>query len=242
MDEDQRMDEQKSFAALHAWFLTQQGRDIAIAFANEIRAGHIDVRGQQLLQLGQCGDNAWLDTLAFRDKWILSPDSSEHTTTGIVSSIGALPFERESMGCIIAPLTLETCGCDKNPLDEIDRVLKPMGYVIFMGINPWSFWGASLRWGHLSYFAHLSSSFSSSLSVKHAMLSRGYQQCLLSSFYYIPPVGSEYWLRKLEFLNQMSKMVWPYPAGFYCLMLQKYDPCMTVLSRPVRHDMRLVQI
>lgn len=241
MDEDHRMDEQKSFAALHAWFLTQQGRDVGMAFANELRSGRFDDRGQKLLQLGQCGDNTWLHMLAFRDKWVLSPSLSTHTK-GVVSSIGVLPFERESMDCIIAPLTLETYGCNKNPLDEIDRILKPMGYVIFMGINPWSFWGASLRWGHLSCFGHLSSAFSSSLSVKHAMVSRGYQQCSLSSFYYLPPVESEYWLRKLEFLNQMSKMVWSYPAGFYCLMLQKYDPCMTALSRPVSHDMRLVQI
>lgn len=235
------MDEQKNFSALHDWFLTQQGQDVATAFTNELQRAQFWDRGQCLLQLGNCGENPWLDMLSYRAKWIINPGVLPNKNT-IVSTIGAIPFDRESMDCIIAPLTIETCGREKNPLDEIDRILKPMGYLVFLGINPWSFWGASLRWGRLSCFAQISSAFSSSLSLKHAMVSRGYRQCWLSSFYYLPPVGSEYWLRKLEFLNQMSKMVWPYPAGFYCLILQKHDPCMTVLPRNVRNELHLIQI
>jgi hypothetical protein len=231
------MDESQSFSALHEWFLTPQGRDLNGAFAAELRLAPIRLQGRYLLQLGHCGTNAWLDEMAYSSQWILSPEFLE-TKHSIISSLTAMPMERESMDCIIAPLTLEFCGQAKNPLDEIDRILKPMGYLIFFGINPWSFWGASLRWGRLSCFAHVSAAFSSSLSLKHAMVARGYTQCRLSSFYYLPPVGSEYWLRKLEFLNQMSKMVWPYPAGFYCLILQKQDPCIT----PLRHEWHLAQM
>ena len=235
------MDEHQSFAALHQWFLTPQGQDLANAFSTELHATKLRIRGNYLLQLGDCGSNKWLDNLAFQDKWIVSPDSviNKHS---IMSSMSAIPFERESIDCVIAPLTLETCGCQRSPLDEIDRILKPMGHLVIFGVNPWSFWGASLRWGRLSCFAHLSAVFSSSLSLKHAMLARGYEQSWLSSFYYLPPVGSEYWLRKLEFLNQMSKMVWPYPAGFYCLILQKQDPCMTTIQRTIHHEWQLAQM
>jgi len=235
-----QMDEQKNFSALHGWFLTQQGRDVATAFANVLFEAQLGDSGQCLLQLGNCGENTWLDVLPYRAKWIVNPGVLPHKI-GVQSVMTAMPFDRESMDCIIAPLTIETCERGKTPLDEIDRILKPMGYVIFLGINPWSFWGASLRWGRLSCFAHISSAFSSSLSLKRAMVSRGYSQWWLSSFYYLPPVGSEYWLRKLEFLNQMSKMMWPYPAGFYCLILQKHDPCMTRLPR-VRNELHLAQI
>ncbi|HVT62817.1 MAG TPA: methyltransferase, partial [Legionellaceae bacterium] len=152
-----------------------------------------------------------------------------------------LPIDRESMDCIIAPLTMEAARRDKNPLDELDRVLRPMGYLIFLGINPWSFWGASLRWGRLSCFAHASARLSSSLSVKHAMVARGYRQCFLSSFYYIPPINNEYWIHKLEFLNQMGKMVWPYPAGFYCLIMQKQTHCMTTIGCEPRNEFYLAQ-
>lgn len=223
------MDEQQSFAALHQWFLTPQGQDLARACAAELKTAQIGLQGKYLLQLGDCASNAWLKRLSYQSTWILSPDCSERSNR-IVSSMHHMPLERESIDCIIAPLTLEICGQTGRLVDELDRILKPMGYLIFFGVNPWSFWGASLKWGRLSCFAQASAWLSSSLSLKHAMQARGYEQCWLSSFYYLPPIGSEYWLRKLEFLNQMSKMVWPYPAGFYCLILQKQDPCMTITS------------
>lgn len=235
------MDELQSFAALDAWLFTPQGQDLSCAFTAELRSVQLKGRGKYLLQIGNCGSNVWLDEMGYASQWILSPELWDKKR-GIIGSVSAIPLERESMDCIIAPLTLEVCDPQKSPLDELDRILKPMGYLIFLGINPWSFWGASLRWGRLSCFAHVSAAFSSSLSLKHDMVARGYEQCWLSSFYYLPPVGSEYWLRKLEFLNQMSKMIWPYPAGFYCLVLQKQDPCITPLSRTIPHEWRLAQM
>lgn len=232
------MDEQQSFAALHAWFLTPQGQAVARAFVAELQSAHMMLKGKYLLQLGNCGSNPWLDGFAYQAKWVLSPESG----FSVAGSINALPLERESVDCIIAPLTLETCAHNKHPIDEMDRVLKPMGHMVFLGINPWSFWGASLRWGRLSCFAQVSAPFSSSLSLKHAMLARGYRQCWLSSFYYLPPIGSEFWLHKLEFLNQMSKMIWPYPAGFYCLIIQKHDPCMTPLRTATQGGFHLARV
>lgn len=235
------MDELQRFSALDAWFLTPQGQALSSAFTAELHSAHIKRRGNYLLQIGNCGNNAWLEDMGYAAQWILAPELWDKKR-GIISSIATIPLDRESVDCIIAPLTLELCDSECNPIDELDRILKPMGYLIFFGINPWSFWGASLRWGKLSCFAHPSAAFSSSLSLKHDMVARGYEQCWLSSFYYLPPVGSEYWLRKLEFLNQMSKMVWPYPAGFYCLVLQKQDSCITPLSRTIHHEWHLAQI
>ena len=108
-------------------------------------------------------------------------------------------------------------------MDELDRVLKPMGYIIFWGINPVSFWGMALRLGHLSLFGDCKTKLHSVLSVKRAALERGYQQCALSTFYYIPPVSNKALIHGLEFLNEMGKMLWVFPAGFYCLIVQKYQ-------------------
>lgn len=235
------MNEQINFAALREWFLTPQGCDVARACASELENAHLGNQGKYLLQLGDCGTNLWLDELNYRSKWLLHPNTLINKRH-IIGNLNAMPFDRESIDCVIAPLTFEICGHEENPIDEIDRILKPLGHIIFFGINPWSWWGASLRWGRLSCFAHASAKFSSSLALKYAMTSRGYSQCWLSSFYYLPPIGSEFWLHKLEFLNQMSKMVWPYPAGFYCLILQKNDPCMTALPRTLRNDWHLVHM
>jgi hypothetical protein len=55
------------------------------------------------------------------------------------------------------------------------------------------------------------------------MLYRGSRQCALSSFYYIPPVKNEWMINNLSFFNEMGKMIWPFPAGLYCFIAQKYE-------------------
>ncbi|MDP3704283.1 MAG: methyltransferase domain-containing protein [Legionellaceae bacterium] len=233
------LDEQAKYTALDAWFKTPQGRRVAEAFASELQGVDGALSGRRLLQLGACGDNIWLPTLRFRQKWLVSPSISAQTAT-IYSSVYALPIERNSVDCVLAPLTMEACSRHRNPIDEIDRILKPMGYVVFLGINPWSFWGLALRYGKVSCFDHASVTLRSSLTLKLALLNRGYRQCLLSSFYYIPPVEHETWIHKLEFLNEMGKMIWPYPASFYCFIAQKYDPCL-VMPQAEQSDLYLVR-
>ncbi|RUQ97967.1 methyltransferase [Legionella septentrionalis] len=212
------------YRSLDEWFNTPQGARIGLAFAAELNEICEQISGTTLLQLGNCGDNSWLPAFKFRHKWIITP-YIDYKKSSIISSVNHLPIERDSIECLIAPLTLEAFRGDKNPLDEMDRIIKPMGYIIFLGINPWSFWGASLKWGHLHCFAHGSISLVSSFTIKRAMLNRGYQQCSHNSFYYVPPVKHHRFIQALEFMNAMGKMIWPFPAGFYCLIMQKYQYC-----------------
>ena len=219
------LDEQANkYRELDAWFKTSQGSRVAHAFTDELTQVSGQFNGERLLQLGCCGDNLWLPPLKFRHKWLVTPCPVPQKAT-LVASLTMLPIERDSIDCVIAPLTIEAFTHEKNPIDEIDRILKPMGYAVFFGINPLSFWGAALRWRRLSCFGQAGVTMTSSLTVKRAMLLRGYRQCVLSSFYYIPPFSGESLIRKLEFLNEMGKMVWPFPAAFYCLIVQKYQQC-----------------
>lgn len=228
------LDEQANkYRALDEWFQLPQGRRVAHAFATELTQVSDQLNGNKLLQLGSCGENLWLPALKFRHKSLVSPCIVTHKSL-IISSLATLPIERDSIDCVIAPLTLEAFAGSKNPLNEIDRILKPMGYAIFFGINPWSFWGAALRWGHLACFGPGSTTaLTSSLAVRRMMLQRGYRQCALSSFYYIPPVTSESLIKKLTFFNEMGKMVWPFPAAFYCFIAQKYQYCSPSLLAKV---------
>lgn len=235
------LDEQANrFRALDNWFTTPQGSRVALSFADEIAQVNEQMSGRTLLQLGSCGDNRWLLSLKFRNKWLVNPTVILQKTS-MVTSLTMLPVERDSVDCVIAPLTMEAFSQGKNPIDEIDRVLKPMGYVIFFGINPFSFWGAALRSGYLSCFGDIPVTLTSSLTVKSMMLNRGYRQCAFSSFYYIPPVTSSGWIKKLEFLNEMGKMVWPFPAGFYCYIAQKHQHCYPSLLLDERQKERLMQ-
>ena len=212
----------QKYRALDDWFQTPQGTHVAEAFVAELSLARKHLKGNTLLQLGNCGNNIWLSMLRFSHQWLVSPCVASEKST-LTASLHLLPLERDSINCVIAPLTLEAFGREHHPLDEIDRILKPNGHVIFFGINPCSFWGGALHWRHLMCFGAAGGTLTSSLALKRMMLHRGYRQCSLTSFYYIPPITNGFLIRKLAFLNEMGKMVWPYPAGFYCLIMQKYQ-------------------
>ncbi|MCX7116565.1 MAG: methyltransferase domain-containing protein [Legionellales bacterium] len=220
--------------------MTPQGQRVAHAFAAELRPVAEQLRGNTVLQLGGCGENLWLKRLKFGEQWIVNPCPLLKKTS-VQSSLLTLPMDRDSVDCVIAPLTLEAFSREKHPIDEIDRVLKPMGYAIFFGINPFSFWGLALRLRRIDCFGTARVSLFSSMHVKHMMLLRGYRLCALTSFYYIPPFSSEYLIQKLEFFNEMGKMIWPFPAGFYCFIAQKYQHCAPSLTRMALKDELLLQ-
>ncbi|WP_165482757.1 methyltransferase [Legionella gresilensis] len=214
------LEEQRSkFHALNDWCSTKQGSEVNKAFFAELSPLKDLLHGDTLLQLGCLGDNFFYK-LRFQHKWLVTPYLNNTSTA--VMLLNQLPIDRDSIDCLIAPLTLDLLG-SKNIFDEVDRILKPLGYAIFFGINPFSLWGHWLRKTNKKDFQSLSGKPVSILSVKRAMLRRGYIQCHLSTFYYIPPCQSEKWLARFEIFNEIGKMISPLPAGFYCLVMRKLE-------------------
>lgn len=209
------------FHKLDQWFTSDHGLQVAAAFTAEIAKFKDKLNGEILLQLGNCGANPWLSCLRYQRKWLMSPYMDERTN--LAASMHQFPLDRNSIDCILAPLTMSAFPLAKSPLDEIDRILKPMGHVIFIGINPLSLWGCWLRFAAKSCFGPLHACPPSVLSLKYAMLHRGYVQRYFSNFYYIPPVRSKESMQDLEILNVIAKMISPLPAGFYCLAVQKFQ-------------------
>lgn len=212
---------------LEKWFLSDSGSSVMQAFLDELNPIQDLLHGDTLLQFGSYGNKSFFHELRFSHKWIVTP--YERANVNLVTFFNQLPIDRDSVDCIIAPLTLEAFTNKENLINEIDRVLKPMGYVVFYGINPLSLWGLWLRIAKNTCFGEALLKPKSVISVKLAMLHRGYVQCHLSSFYYIPPVRSKKWIDTLEIMNEVGKMISPVPSGFYCLVVQKQQENFTPL-------------
>ncbi len=222
--------QKQKFQALNDWFLTPQGLFVQEEILSQILLIKDRLRGTTFLQLGSCGQNMWLHDLPFRRKWLMTPTQTR-LDLSFISSAEALPIERASIDCVMAPFTSELYAPERQFIHEIDRILKPMGHVIFIGVNPLSLWGAFLKLGWLKHFDGFQTTLTSSLIVKQLMFAKGYQLTALKTFCYVPPFRSGDALSKLRFLDEMGKMVILSPAGFYCLVLQKYQyatpkPCI----------------
>lgn len=214
--------QQTFFKQLNRWFLSEQGFYVAEAINQELVQGHNSFHGEILLQLGLCGKNAWLDNLSFKHRLILAPWTAHGVS--LASSFSQIPLNRNSVDCVLAPFTVDAFWFFEDLLDEIDRILKPLGYAIFIGINPVSLWGCWLRYAHETCFGVDYHRWPRSvLTLKQGMNHRGYMQSHLSSFYYIPPMAQARWIHRLGVLNQIGKMISPLPSAFYCLVVQKYQ-------------------
>ncbi|MDI9818228.1 MULTISPECIES: methyltransferase domain-containing protein [unclassified Legionella] len=229
-------DEESRFKALRDWFCSTQGKHVGHAFATELASVGECLYGHTLLQLGDCGDNFWLQPLHYTHKWLATPYYNH--SSALITSFNKIPIDRNSVDCVIMPLVMEAFSRNNTPIDEIDRILKPMGYVVFWGINPMSLWGLFTRFGHNSFYGKFPVNASSVFHIKRTMLHRGYIQCGLSNFYFIPPVHKKSWIHKLEILNELGKMIRPCPAGFYCLIVQKYEETQpNLLSEKVEEEL-----
>ena len=58
-----------------------------------------------------------------------------------VADYGELPFASQSVDLVVMPHRLEDCTDPHQLLREVDRVLRPEGRLVVLGINPWSLWG-----------------------------------------------------------------------------------------------------
>lgn len=230
----------KQYRALNKWFHSPLGNFAAHEFLVNLDVTMEYSYGKTLVQLGNCGDNHWLKKFNYIHKWIASPFYLANKQTQIECALNQLPLERNSIDCIIAPLTLEPFGSSFSLIDEIDRVLSPMGFVILLGINPWSLWGAAMKTGLLHCFSDSKVKMRTPFNLNRIFLQRGYRQYSLSNFCYIPPVSNPELIKKLAFLDEIGKMLSPLPSGFYCYVAQKYqliEPSLQ-LRRAVKQSLK----
>jgi SAM-dependent methyltransferase len=212
----------KKYELLNKWFDTNQGARVARAFSEEIGkiAGHIS--GKYLLQIGVTGSHDLLENMRFRNKIIISPSLNIYKSNTF-TKFEYLPFNDNSIDCILAPFSMELFPNNQNIMAEFNRVLKSKGFIIFLGINPCSLWGICAFLQKIKLLTKFPLKLRSVLNLKKNLITLGYTQIYLNSFYYIPPVDNLKLIYNLEFLNEMGKMVWPYPAAFYCFVTQKCE-------------------
>lgn len=180
------------------------------------------LKGETLLQLGSCANNPWFNVLDYRHKWLASPLNLK-TSQNLQCSFSQLPLSRNSVDCVLVPLTLELSANPLSVIDEIDRIVKPMGYVVFLSLNPWSLWGLATKTGVLDCYSTRKINMRTSFRLNRIFLQRGYRQCSLNYFCYLPPINNASLIKKFFFLEEIGKMIWPVPSGFYCYIAQKFE-------------------
>lgn len=157
----------------------------------------------------------------------------------------ALPFDTQSLDLVVLPHGLELARDPHLALREVERVLVPEGRVVVVGFNPTSLWGLRQRLGHLRRWAARGGG--ASMFLPGAGEFMGYRRLRdwlrLLSFEveagrfgcYRPPLLSQKWLARLEWMEQAGDRWWPVFGAVYFVVAVKRVRGMRLVGL-VRHQ------
>jgi SAM-dependent methyltransferase len=146
-------------------------------------------------------------------------------------NVDALPVESHCLDLVVLPHALETARDPHLALREVERVLVPEGRVIVVGFNPASLWGLRQRLGRLHRRVRPRRAEGLFLPSEGEFL--GYRRLRdwlrLLSFEveagrfgcYRPPVRSDKWLARLDWMDATGDRWWPVFGAVYFIVAVK---------------------
>jgi SAM-dependent methyltransferase len=225
---------------LTQWLQTPAGRYVLGWEQGHLDNAVADLFGFHALQLGVPELDA-LRANRMPHRWVATDSPSTHDrisdaglprcAVALNCDFDALPFDSQSLDLVVLPHGLELARDPHLALREVERVLVPEGRVVVVGFNPTSLWGLRQRLGHLR--RRMARAGDANLFLPSAGEFMGYRRLRdwlrLLSFEveagrfgcYRPPVVSEKWLSRLEWMEEAGERWWPVFGAVYFVVAVK---------------------
>lgn len=226
---------------LAEWLRTPAGRYLLAWEQQHLDHAVADIFGFHALQLG-LPELDGLRANRMPHRWVSGDGSRlyasdagvmavKSATVALYCDFDALPFDNQSLDLVVLPHVLELALDPHRTLREVERVLRPEGRVVIVGINPTSLWGLRQRLGHMRLSIGLGGRGPLFLPSESDFI--GYRRLRdwlrLLSFEveagrfgcYKPPVGSDRWLARYKWTEALGDRWWPVFGAVYSLTAVK---------------------
>jgi SAM-dependent methyltransferase len=170
------------------------------------------------------------------------------TAVSLSCDFDALPFDSQSLDLVVLPHALELARDPHLTLREVERVLMPEGRVVIIGFNPTSLWGLRHRSSNVRRSLGLGPGHSRFLPDGGELIAyRRLRDWLrLLSFEvetgrfgcYRPPITSEAWLSRFEWMEPAGDRWWPVLGAVYALTAVKRVRGMRLVGLARTHRRR----
>ena len=225
------------------WLETPPGRYLLAWEQSQLDQRVADVFGFHAVQLGLPELHGLRDN-RMPHRWVAVDQSRSPMEHGAVPQVpadgtavvlqcdfDALPFDSQSLDLVVLPHSLELARDPHLALREVERVLMPEGRVVILGFNPASLWGIRQRLGRLQGRAGLGQGQGLFLPSEGEFI--GYRRLRdwlrLLSFEveagrfgcYRPPLVSERWLARLQWMESVGERWWPVFGAVYLIVAVK---------------------
>ncbi len=219
------------------WYATPLGRYLLAWEARQLDEVVADLFGFHALQVG-LPELQGLAANRMPHRWLAAagagqaPASPAASAVSLCCDFDALPFDSKSLDLVLLPHSLELARDPHLALSEVERVLRPEGRVVIIGINPASLWGVQQQMKRLSRrLGRRPAEALPSLPLAGELIGfRRLRDWLrLLSFEveggrfgcYRPPFAAAKWLSRYEWMERAGERWWPVLGAVYLLVAVK---------------------
>ena len=203
-----------SIPGLLEWLDTPQGQYVRDWEQARVDQLVVDVFGYNAVQIGLSQhDFLRANRMPFK---LYSETDTPASSPALICDPVQLPFPASSVDLVLLPHVLEFAVDPHAVLREVERVLVPEGHVLVTGFNPFSLWGAR-RQMHDSEPFPWNGDWLSVPRLRDWFKLLGLETESGCFGCYRPPVRSEKWLARWNFMEAAGDRWWPFLGGVYVL-------------------------
>jgi len=129
----------KSFLPASDWLSGPAGAQLLLAEAAALREALDSVFGDDFVHIGPWGAGLYPEFARTRRHSLIADRAVVGASA--VMRLDNLAVQSDSVDAVLLPHALEMAENPHALLREVDRILRPDGYVITLGFNPYGFWG-----------------------------------------------------------------------------------------------------
>ncbi|MEY3201845.1 MAG: hypothetical protein RIR70_1395 [Pseudomonadota bacterium] len=206
------------------WLATPQGQYVLRWEQTKFDQVCADIFGFNALQLGDpVFDTLRANRIPHRFRCSPGPGGQ------VRASYLQMPFASQSMDLVVLPHVLEFADNPHQILREADRILMPEGHLLIAGFNPFSLWGAKRAWASRGDVFPWQGQYLSVRRLKDWLQLLGLETQAGGFGCYVPPVLSEAWLKRWDFMARAGDRWWPYAGAVYVIQAIKRVPGMRLI-------------
>lgn len=215
------MTREASIIELADWLQTPPGQYLLAWEQAQMDAAVADVFGFNALQLG-LPELAALRANRMPHQWL----ASDVAQAGVVllCEFDALPFEANSLDLLVLPHALERSDDPHQTLRECERVLRPEGRLVILGLNPASLWGLRQNLGRLRSgrpYLPQSGDFIGYWRLRDWLRLLSFEVDSARFGGYCPPLRSAAWLHRWRWTESVGSRWWPVLGAVYFISAVK---------------------
>ena len=228
---------------LSAWYKSPLGK-IVFSLENEQLAAILPrLFGYHILQFGYSAKLNFIYSSRIANKTILFLEDTEiqnEIEMSIRTTAEDLPIAMDSIDVVLLPHILEYSKDTHKLLREMERILISEGYVVIIGINPFSLWGVwhlfFCWWNKMPWCGRLISVS----RMKDWLSLLDFEIEKVKYFFFSPPVSNVKILKKFLPLERLGDYCYPIFGGLYILVAKKRITPLTPLRMKWRKKQNIL--